>query len=543
MQGRVHQVVDWIEHRTGFQSACHRFLFEDIPASTGWPQVFGSIALFIFLTQALTGILLALNYAPTPGDAYKSVLFITDRVAAGRMIQGLHHWGASLMIIIVFLHMAQVFIYGAYRKPREATWMAGVTLLLFTLAFGLTGYLLPWDNRAYWGTVVTTRIAASVPLMGDFLTRLIGATDGIGVLTFSRFYALHTLVLPATTVLLITIHVYLVRRHGITASAADRETTQRFYPKQVFRDITAVFIVFLILFAAAVFVRVPLERLADPTDTSYVPRPEWYFLFLFQLLKIFQGSLEPIGTVVLPTVAVLTLFLLPFIRHSRLQILQRRAVGTGIVAIVFAVWGSLTMAAVADSPHLKHPLALSHEVMEWAQFPPEEIAGIGYFRSSHCDSCHNLLSGVPKPGPNLTSVQQHHPKAWLIQHFKDPGSGVSGNSAQPTHLSVLQLNALALFIANLKPDSVGALQTVPPEIIKGAQIYVAGGCGSCHKVSGVGGGIGPPLNGLSDRRTRSWIEAHFLSPQRLSPGSIMPVYRFSQAEENAIILYLFSLPE
>jgi ubiquinol-cytochrome c reductase cytochrome b subunit len=542
MQGRIHRAVDWIEYRTGLKSACQRFLFEDIPASTGWPQVFGSIALFLFLTQSLTGILLALNYAPTPGDAYKSVLFITNKVVAGRMIHGLHHWGASLMIIVVFLHMAQVFIYGAYRKPREVTWIAGVTLLLFTLSFGLTGYLLPWDNRAYWGTAVTTRIAASVPLVGTFLTRLMGATDGIGVLTFSRFYALHTLLLPATTVVFITIHIYLVRRHGITASAADRGVTQRFYPKQVFRDVVAVFITFLILFAAAVFVRVPLERLADPTDTTYVPRPEWYFLFLFQLLKIFQGSLEPVGTVVLPTVSILSLFLLPFIRHSRLQILQRRTVCVGIVVIVFAVWGSLTAAAVADSPHLRRPLNASPEGMEWAQFPPEEIAGIGYFHSSHCDSCHNLLSGLPKPGPNLTSIQQHHPKAWLIQHFKDPGS-LAGDRTQPNHLSVLQLNALALFTANLKPDSANILQTVPPEIIKGAQIYVVSGCGSCHKVNGQGGGIGPSLNGLSDRRTRSWVEAHFLSPQRLSPGSIMPAYHFSQAEESSIIRYLFSLPE
>jgi ubiquinol-cytochrome c reductase cytochrome b subunit len=543
MQGRIYQVSNWVEHRTGFTSACRRFLLEDIPASTGWPQVFGSIALFLFFTQALTGVLLALNYAPTPGNAYKSVLFITNKVAAGRMIQGLHHWGASMMIIIVCVHMAQVFIYGAYRKPREVTWIVGVTLLLFTLAFGLTGYLLPWDNRAYWGTVITTRIAASVPFMGTLLTQLMGATDGVGVLTFSRFYALHTLLLPATTVLLVTVHVYLVRRHGIAVNATNPENIQKFYPKQVFRDVVAVFVVFLILFAAAVFVRVPIERLADPTDTSYVPRPEWYFLFLFQLLKIFQGSLEPIGTVVLPTIAILTLFLLPFVRHSRLQLLQRRTACVGIVAVVFAVWGSLTLAALADSPHTGHPLSALREVAEWSQFPPEDIAGIGFFRSSQCDNCHNLISGDPKLGPNLTSIQIHHPKPWLIQHFKNPSLGVRGESTQSTHLSVLQLNALALFTANLKPDSASTLETVPAEIIRGAQTYVVNGCGSCHKVNGQGGGIGPSLNDLSSRRTETWIRAHFLSPQKLSPGSIMPVYHFSTAEENAIIRYLFSLPE
>src|SRR3569833_3216768 len=159
------------------------FLLDEIPGSSGWPQVFGSVALFLFGVQALTGILLACNYAPTPGEAYDSVLFIVRKVTAGHMIRGLHHWGASFLIIVVFLLMAQVFFYGAYRKPREATWIAGSILLLIVLAFGLTGYLLPWDNRAYWGTMVTTRIIGSIPVAGAFLGRIIGAEDSIGVLT------------------------------------------------------------------------------------------------------------------------------------------------------------------------------------------------------------------------------------------------------------------------------------------------------------------------------------------------------------------------
>jgi quinol-cytochrome oxidoreductase complex cytochrome b subunit len=134
MKAAIYRVGRWFDERTGLSTACRRFLFEDIPASSGWPQVFGSVCLFLFLTQVLTGILLAFNYAPTPGDAYKSVSYILERVAGGKMIHGLHHWGASLMIVAVFLHMAQVFIYGAYKRPREATWIAGVTLLLLTLA-------------------------------------------------------------------------------------------------------------------------------------------------------------------------------------------------------------------------------------------------------------------------------------------------------------------------------------------------------------------------------------------------------------------------
>ncbi len=174
----VRRAIVWLEHRTGVETAVRSFLFDSIPASAGWPQVFGSIALFLFLTQAFTGILLAFNYAPTPGDAYNSLTYIMHEVTGGEMIRALHHWGASMMIVVVVIHMTQVFVFGAYKKPRETTWIVGVILLLLTLGFGLTGYLLPWDNRAYWGTTVTTKIVQQVPLIGGYLLRLMGAENG-----------------------------------------------------------------------------------------------------------------------------------------------------------------------------------------------------------------------------------------------------------------------------------------------------------------------------------------------------------------------------
>src|ERR1041385_7262225 len=164
MRRRWVRLNSWLDNRTGIQSAVRQFLYEQIPASSGWHQVFGSVAVFLFLTQAFTGALLAFNYAPTPGDAYNSLRYILTELTGGRLMRGLHHWGASMMIVVVVLHMVQVFLWGAYKKPREATWMVGVVLLLVTLAYGLTGYLLPWDNRAYWGTVVTTQIAAQAPV-------------------------------------------------------------------------------------------------------------------------------------------------------------------------------------------------------------------------------------------------------------------------------------------------------------------------------------------------------------------------------------------
>ena len=173
--------------------------------------------------------------------------------------------------------------------------MVGVVLLLVTTVFGLTGYLLPWDNRAYWGTVVTTQIAGQAPGAGPYLQQLMGASNGVGALTFTRFYSVHVMILPVLTTLLIMLHVFLVRKHGVTPAADDNKPKKKFFPQQVFKDTMAVFIAFAILFGLAVVAKVPLGRIADPTDTAYIPRPEWYFLFLFQTLKFFEGPLEIVG--------------------------------------------------------------------------------------------------------------------------------------------------------------------------------------------------------------------------------------------------------
>src|SRR5437868_3427545 len=347
----MRKIIDWLEHRTGIQTVVRNFLYEEIPASSGWHQVIGSMALFFFLLQVVTGILLAINYAPTPGDAYNSVKYIVTELTGGRTIRALHHWGASMMIVIVVAHMIQVFLYGAYKKPREATWMMGVVLLLVTLAYGLTGYLLPWDNRAYWGTVVTTQIAAQAPVLGPYLSRLLGGEGAVGVVTFARFYGLHVLLLPPVTTLLIVLHVYLVRKHGVAPAPGDEALPpKKFYPQQVFKDTVAVFIAFVILFVMAVVVHIPLERIADPTDTTYIPRPEWYFLFLFQILKVFQGPLEVFGSVVLPGLAMLALLLVPFIDRGKMVKVSKRTAAIAFAGLAVLGWTGLTVAAIATTP-------------------------------------------------------------------------------------------------------------------------------------------------------------------------------------------------
>jgi len=545
MRQRWNRINQWLDHRTGIHKAVRQFLYEEIPASSGWHQVFGSVAVFLFLTQAFTGVLLAFNYAPTPGDAYNSLRYILTELTGGRLIRGLHHWGASMMIVVVVLHMVQVFLYGAYKKPREATWMVGVVLLLVTLAYGLTGYLLPWDNRAYWGTVVATQIAGQAPLVGSYLTRLLGGSGPVGVVTFARFYGLHVLLLPPATLLLIALHVFLVRKHGVAPAPGDEMLPrQQFYPAQVFKDTVAIFAAFAVLFTMAAAVRVPLEQLADPTDTSYVPRPEWYFLFLFQILKQFSGPLEVVGSAILPGAAIVALLLVPFLDRGRVLRVTRRTAAIGVVVLAAIGWTSLTVAAVRSTPPEANAAQVDYSApTDWIQLSPEELAGVAYFRQENCVSCHAIGERGESIGPDLTRITIHRDAAWMIAHFKRPSAMRPGSSMPPIQLSDSQLNALAAFLLKLNPDNASALDNTPAFAADGAQVYQASHCAGCHKINGVGMTVGPPLNGLAKRQTRSWVMEHFADPEKLSPGSIMPPYRFSQKDLDNLTAYLFSLPE
>jgi ubiquinol-cytochrome c reductase cytochrome b subunit len=529
--------LEWLEERTGLPSAIEHFMNEEVPASAGWHQVFGSVALFCFLVQVFTGILLAMNYAPTPGEAYNSVKYIATELTGGRMIRGLHHWGASMMIVVVVLHMVQTLLWGAYKRPREATWMVGVFLLLLTFAYGLTGYLLPWDNRAYWGTVVATQIAASAPGAGEYISRLLGGEGAIGVVTFARFYAIHVLILPPATLLLIAVHVFLVRKHGVAPAPGDEtKPKKKFYPEQVFKDTVAIFIAFAILFTLAAAVRVPLERLADPTDTTYIPRPEWYFLFLFQTLKYFQGPLELVGSTVLPGLAVLALMLVPFIDRSALQRVRQRTVAIGVVALVALGWTGLTVAAIRSTPPSPAIDVTEMQGPEgWQQLTPDALAGIGYYRKEACPSCH---AGERKLGPELATVNKRTAE-WMIQHFKNPRPGSNMPAVQLTNA---QMTSLASFLLKLTPENAKALEAAPQTAVEGAMLYQANHCNVCHQVNGVGMKTGPSLNGVGQRRTREWLEEHFVNPQKVSPGTTMPPYKFSSKEMDRMVTYVASIP-
>ncbi len=216
------QIGNWLDERLGWRSVWDVIFLRQIP-KVNWLYTLGSATLFVSLNQLITGILLTIYYVPTPDHAYDSVMYITTQVPAGWLIRGLHHWGASAMVVLAVMHMIRVILYGAYKYPREITWFSGVALLLVTLGFGFTGYLLPWDQKAFWATTVGTEIAGVAPLIGQAILRILRGGSELSAVTLARFFGVHVWVLPATLTLLLLLHLYLVIRHGISAVPGRKE--------------------------------------------------------------------------------------------------------------------------------------------------------------------------------------------------------------------------------------------------------------------------------------------------------------------------------
>lgn len=210
------KIGDWLDERFSWREVWEAIFMRKVP-HVNWFYTLGSATLFVAIMQGVTGILLTLYYVPTPDHAYDSVVYITTQLPFGWLIRGLHHWGASAMVVLTILHLLRVFYFGAYKYPREATWMTGVILLLVVIGFGFTGYLLPWDQKSFWATTVGTQIAGLAPFVGDSLLRIARGGRDISAVTLARFFGTHIWVLPATLAVLIGIHLYLVIRIGITA--------------------------------------------------------------------------------------------------------------------------------------------------------------------------------------------------------------------------------------------------------------------------------------------------------------------------------------
>jgi menaquinol-cytochrome c reductase cytochrome b subunit len=217
LEAAINYPLDWLEERSGLIGGVKYFLFRKVPGDTNWMQTLGSATLTAFLVQAITGVVLAMYYKPDPQSAYQSIQHITNDVTLGWLVRGMHKWGASVFIILMFFHMARVFLFGAYKYPRELNWIVGVLLLVLGMLEGFTGYLLPWDQTAYWATVVGINLNGTAPILGPFLSQFLRGGAEIGADTISRFYSLHMLLIPGGIIGLILLHLYLVIRLGVTS--------------------------------------------------------------------------------------------------------------------------------------------------------------------------------------------------------------------------------------------------------------------------------------------------------------------------------------
>ncbi len=459
------RIYAWLDSRLKLKPVKETLLDEPIPGGASWIYVFGSATLFLFFLQAITGMFLTVYYAPTPDHAYDSIRYIETQVLFGAFVRGLHHWGASAMVVAIGLHMLQVFLYGAYKPPREAMWIVGVLLLLLTMGFAFTGYLLPWDQNAYWATQVGINMVGSVPFVGTFLVKVMRGGDMLGALTLSRFFAVHVLFLPATVAVLVALHMFILRRVGPAgpwsggldrrgkggdpsmrregaagAGPAERRVhrSEPFYPRQVFMDAVVMLGVFAVVAALALTVSFPLTDKANPSDHSFVPVPEWYFLFYYQFLKYMEGPiLGPIATWVLPGAFIALLLALPFLdpHHERTPTSRPVAMGIGALFLV-GVFGLVGLSL--------------HDLQAMKRTDPAVASGKSVFEKFQCAACHRIHGAGGAVGPDLSFVGDQRDREWLTKHFRDPQSTSPGSIMPKFPLDEQQLNDLTTYMLSLK---------------------------------------------------------------------------------------------
>lgn len=351
-----HGVGAWLEARTGLLSASHALLRWPVPAYVEYNLLYalGGLTLLSLIYQIFTGLCLAFYYNPDIEAAYNSVDYITYQVPLGWLIRSIHHYNASAIIILVFLHLLRTFFFAAYKAPREVTWLSGIALLLLTLGFGFTGYLLPWDQRGYWATKVGTEIAGMVPGIGDTIAQLLRGGAQLGQLTLNRFYVIHVALLPGALILLVLLHLSQQRRHGVapTLTRSGQTTSTRtvpYFPNWALTNLVLGAGLLALLIFLSWQVRAPLTFPANPADTDYNPTPEWYFLFLFKLLHYAPPQWESLLVVLVPTLVIGSMVLLPFVDRGTERRPWRKPWTTAVALFYIAVIVIFTLLGLAGN--------------------------------------------------------------------------------------------------------------------------------------------------------------------------------------------------
>jgi len=489
-------------------------LRKPLPQGVGWLHSLGSVALFLILLQTGTGIVMAMHYVPAPGDAHASVLYFTSEVLGGRFVRSLHYWSANALIIVLVLHLLRVFLHGAYKPPRELTWIAGVLLFTLVLGFAFTGDLLRWDQKGYWMTVIGVHIAGSTPLIGPYLQTLLMGGDHIGALTLPSFYALHILVLPAAAFALLGLHLFLVWRKGPAppgrAVGEAGVPASTFHPYQLLRDSTMMIAAFAIVAALAIWRPAPLEAIADPSSIAYTPRPPWFLLSIFWMLQFAQGFWQPFVSVILPGLFVGFLVLLPFLDRNPERRLRKRPFAAVAAPAVFLVVGGLTyLGSRVEHPGAVDAAPATHSLTDIEQ------RGKRLVRQLDCLQCHAFGGIGGTAGPDLAQGTPTHDAQWQLAHFRTPGAALGDTRAATREVWQADGDAIRSYLARLSGGGAPAVSVGAAEQAKA--LMRANGCLACHTTTGGPSPVGPDLQGVGLRRSLAYIKGHIRNAKKDTP--------------------------
>jgi ubiquinol-cytochrome c reductase cytochrome b subunit len=465
---------NWFDARLKVRATLLPMLEHPIPRGAagpmGWWYVFGSASMTMLLLQILTGIGLALVYVPTADKAYDSLLYLNYEVTLGWFLRALHYYAGSGMVVMALIHMTQVFLHGAYKYPRELTWVLGIFLLLCTLGMFFTGQVLRWDPDAYWGLAVGGSMAGRVPFAGPWAVRQLLGGPVIGGDSLSRFFALHVFVIPGALLVFLAAHLWLVLKCGISAppvpgQLVDPKTYDEEYERQlktgvpflgdaVLKDafVSAMAVIAVVALAAVLGPKGPTGP-PDPTLPGANPRPEWPFLWLFGLLSLSPPASETFVILVFPLILVAALFLVPFVSKRGERAPSRRPVAVLAVIVIYTTLGTLTYEG-ATSPW-------SPQMTAWSGDPvpenlvrgssPLTLQGALVFQNKSCRNCHALQGSGGRRGPDLTAVGTRQTHDQLIDQVSNGTPGGGNMPAYGKQITPAEMTVLVAFLESLRP--------------------------------------------------------------------------------------------
>src|SRR5262245_21380240 len=467
-------VGNWFDARLRLRETLMPMMRHPIPRGAagpmGWWYVFGSASLTMFLIQILTGIGLAMVYVPSADMAYDSLLYMNYEQPLGWFLRALHYYAGSAMVVLVLAHMTQVFLHGAYKYPRELTWVVGVLLFLLTMGMFFTGQVLRWDPDAYWGLAVGGSMAGRVPWAGPSLVELLFGGPVIGGSALSRFFALHVFIIPGLLLLFLAVHLWLVVKRGISAppvpgEKVDPKTYDAEYEKELKsgvpfageamrKDIlfSALTVIVVVVLAAVVGPKGPSGP-PDPTVGNANPRPEWPFLWLFGLLSLSPRGAETFIILVVPLLLIGGLFLVPFVSNRGERAPSRRPVAVLSVVVIATVLGVLTYLGVT-SPWSPVMTAWSGDPVPEnivRRSTPLQLQGAAVFQNLSCRNCHALEGSGGRRGPDLTDVGTRLTRDQLIDQVSNGTPGGGDMPAYGRQIGPAQMTALVEFLEGLRP--------------------------------------------------------------------------------------------